>query len=382
MAYVGEMEKVQKDKFKRHEEVRSTYSIFQEDGEKILQIDTYGSSRRERKDKVSQTIQVELSRVKSICEKEKCYYDKENPKKTKKDTILNVEDVILNIKRYMNSKGFYYKEQEIKNFYLSLKSKPFVILAGISGTGKSKLVELFAEAIGAKEYYSIIPVKPDWTDSTELLGYKDINSQFTLGVLSTIIVKAKENMDKPYFICIDEMNLARVEYYLGEYLSLVESRYRNKEGEIVTKEIFEKDYFSDTNICNELYFPQNLYIIGTVNMDDTTFGFSKKVLDRVNTIEFSDVDLSDLSFLEINVDEEISIQDCNNDFMKTNFLGLKEIWKSNLYTENLKEYVKEINNKVVEIHGVLKVYSRHFAFRVRDEIIIYMVENKLYNLFD
>lgn len=97
------------------------------------------------------------------------------------DEFDSIELQIKHIKKYINDEGFIYSYEDLCNFYLSLKTKPFVILAGISGTGKSKLVKLFSEAIGASSLnnqYNLISVKPDWNDSTELLGYKNLNDEF------------------------------------------------------------------------------------------------------------------------------------------------------------------------------------------------------------
>lgn len=285
---------------------------------------------------------------------------------------------IKTIESYLMNKGFIYSQNSLSNFYLSLKTKPFVILAGISGTGKSKLVKLFAEAIGATAkngQYNLISVKPDWNDSTELLGYKNIKDEFVPGKLLQIIQEAQrdENKNKPYFVCLDEMNLARVEYYLSEYLSIIESREINDGGEIVTDVIFSDKYLGDSEGNEEyrgLVFPENLYIVGTVNMDDTTFSFSRKVLDRANTIEFSDVDLE---LLEIN-DGDSEIIQVDNSFLRTRCLSIKDALKAN------EEYVKEVNEKIIQINDILKPYSKHFAYRVRDEIVFYMLENKLSEL--
>lgn len=221
---------------------------------------------------------------------------------------------IENIKQYTKCNGFIYNKEELSNFYLSLKTKPFVILAGISGTGKSKLVELFAEAIDAK--YELISVRPDQNDNTELLGYKNIKDEFVKGRLYEIIEQAIETPEKPYFVCLDEMNLARVEYYLSDYLSVIESR-KLENGEIVTKKFFGEKYLDGTGF-NNVGIPENLYVIGTVNMDDTTFSFSRKVLDRANTIEFSEVDLENLDFQECDAEP---INAVDNSFLKTSFLN-------------------------------------------------------------
>lgn len=280
------------------------------------------------------------------------------------------------IQKYINSRGFTYNKKDLNNFILSLKSKPFVILAGISGTGKSKLVKLFANAIGATSengQYNIISVKPDWNDSSELFGYKNINDEFIAGKLTKIINMASnyENINKPYFICLDEMNLARVEYYLSEYLSIIESReFIN--GKIVTDKLFSNDYLpKESEYCN-LGIPENIYIIGTVNMDDTTFAFSRKVLDRANTIEFSDVDLDNLDFEK----EECEPITIDNKFLKTRFLNIREALS---YDE---EFVKQTNDKIKAINKILKKGNKNFGYRVRDEIIFYMLENKIAELLD
>ncbi len=288
----------------------------------------------------------------------------------------NIDEVIERINLFMKKNSFILEKDMLNNYFLSLKTKPFLILAGISGTGKSKLIRLFANAIGATTedgQYNIISVKPDWNDSTELFGYKNINDEFIPGKLTNIIKLASspENTDKPYFICLDEMNLARIEYYLSEYLSIIESR-KFKNGEIVTEELFHNNYLTSESEYSGLKIPQNIYIIGTVNMDDTTFAFSRKVLDRANTIEFSDVDLDTLDFEEGEC-EPIPI---DNNFLKSSFLNIKEALDYD------KEFVKETNDKVKAINEILKKGNKNFGYRVRDEIVFYMLENKIAGLLD
>lgn len=278
-------------------------------------------------------------------------------------------DGINYINNYIKNQGYTYTKEQLANLYLSLKTKPFLILAGISGTGKSKIVRLFANALGAtteNNQFNLISVRPDWNDGCDLIGYKNLNDEFIEGQLTKAIIEASktENKDKPYFICLDEMNLARVEYYLSDYLSVIESRQK------VGQEIITDKLVQDKG----LHIPENIYLIGTVNMDDTTFTFSRKVLDRANTIEFSDIDLANLFGESDNEDlESINI---GNNFLKTNYLKTIDI------EEEYREYAKEVNKKIIEINEILKKSKKQFAYRVRDEILFYMIENKKSELLD
>lgn len=303
--------------------------------------------------------------------------DKVKESKESVEENVDVESILKHIHKYINFRGFIYTYEDICNFYLCLKTKPFLILAGISGTGKSKLVKLFSEAINAtndNNRYRIISVKPDWTDSTELFGYKNISDSFIPGPLTLILDEASrpENVNKPYFICLDEMNLARVEHYLSEYLSIIESRGFKDNGRIETDRIFPEGYLPTGHKYYNLRIPENLYIIGTVNMDDTTFAFSRKVLDRVNTIEFSEVRLEELDFTE----ENIEPLELDNSILKTRFLSLKDALSFD------REYVRKINSKIIELNNILSVSNHHFGYRVRDEIVFYMLENKINDLLD
>ena len=282
---------------------------------------------------------------------------------------MSIRNIIEYIQKYIAAKGFSYDDSLIKNFYLCLKSKPFVILAGTSGTGKTKLVKLFAEAIGAK--YKLVPVRPDWSDSSDLFGHLDLNGRFIEGALTRFIKEASEHTDKPYILCLDEMNLARVEYYFSDFLSIIETR-RFDNGIIISDPLVNKNIYGTSEAYDkfgELRFPENLYIIGTVNMDETTFPFSRKVLDRANTIEFSYVNLipSEIS------DEMISaLTNIGNDFLKSEYLQLSHC--------DDKDYVIKICTELQKINEILKIAEAHVGYRIRDEICFYMLNNKKNNL--
>lgn len=284
----------------------------------------------------------------------------ENPpveiKKDVEKMTISTKDAIAKIKAYIAAKGFSYNDDLIDNFYLSLKSKPFVILAGTSGTGKTRLVKLFAEAIGAG--YKLVSVRPDWSDGSDLFGHYDLNGNFIKGPVCECFEMAYANPNKPVFLCMDEMNLARVEYYLSDFLSIIESREWDVDGVITTTPIAQ--YKNG--------IPDNLYIVGTVNMDETTFPFSKKVLDRANTIEFNYVDLIPNFDAVLEEPEKMQLP---NAFLCTKYLVLSKD------CTNEKDYVSELCEELQKINQILLGANAHVGYRVRDEVIFYMLNNKV-----
>ena len=257
--------------------------------------------------------------------------------------VVQFDNVVFNT--LLNSKKNNFESKLEDNCYAfftaAIKSKPFLLLAGISGTGKSRIVREFAfkscpEYLQDKDgttpgNYCMIEVKPNWHDSTELLGYysrlgSKPGYQFTKFV--KFLVKAKMYPNVPFFVCLDEMNLAPVEQYFAEILSILETRkvVIGEDGNktIKTEAIIDAEHFkalgkiggfapnfTDRDIYMKLYdidtesdideavgkrtdlktegltLPDNVVIIGTVNMDDTTHQFSRKVIDRAMTIEMN-----------------------------------------------------------------------------------------------
>ena len=235
----------------------------------------------------------------------------------------------------------------LKRLAAALRTKPFAILAGHSGTGKSQLVRrlaymtcnnklLIEEGKGksAPGNYCMVQVKPNWHDSTDLLGYYSemgerhfVNTPFV-----EFICKAYAYPDTPFFVCLDEMNLAPVEQYFAEYLSAVESMER-KDGVWVTDALVEVDKTGETDAegkqkvdleivgqimkgaasteaaewiqAHGLTIPKNLFVVGTVNMDETTCQFSRKVLDRAMTLLMNDVKFSEMAKSKKPSEEEL-----------------------------------------------------------------------------
>lgn len=280
-----------------------------------------------------------------------------------------------------------------------IRTKPFILLAGISGTGKSRIVRELARACwdsDSEEYkahkpknFEMIQVKPNWHDSTELIGYVSRASGkpvFVVGDFLKFVVKAWEDSETPYFLCLDEMNLAPVEQYFAEYLSVIESRKFNEE-EIVTDPLLKKDAqeWYHTLVCSlttdgelqqqfledGITIPQNLIVVGTVNMDETTFSFSRKVLDRAMTIEMNKVDLRG------------GLTERHETIGKINFNTVvgKAVEGVDVYANNQSvcdtviEYLQSINDK-------LNNTPFKIAYRTRNEFLLYVVNNLPYNKDD
>lgn len=233
--------------------------------------------------------------------------------------------------------------------YLSaIRTKPFLLLAGISGTGKSRIVKEMAYASCPDEgdlredktspgNYCLVEVKPNWNDSTELLGYETVldGGNYHLTKFVKFLIKAMQHENVPFFVCLDEMNLAAVEQYFAEFLSILESR-KDVDGTIKSEPLIPAAIFNkyDNKLFKELFpskekqekdtsytivdeelapysnatyeilreeglrIPRNLIVVGTVNMDDTTYQFSRKVIDRAMTIEMNEVNLNDMFDIE------------------------------------------------------------------------------------
>ena len=309
------------------------------------------------------------------------------------------------------------------NYVAALRTKPFLLLAGISGTGKSRIVREFAfkscpNYLQDKDgttpgNYCMIEVKPNWHDSTELLGYysrlgSKPGYQFTKFV--KFLVKAKMYPNVPFFVCLDEMNLAPVEQYFAEILSILETRkvVIGEDGNktIKTEAIIDAEHFkalgkiggfapnfTDRDIYMKLYdidtesdideavgkrtdlttegltLPDNVVIIGTVNMDDTTHQFSRKVIDRAMTIEMNGGNLRNMfggsKNLEYLSDEEQ--QKWQNAFTRR-YVTADEVLDA--HSDLAEELVEKLPAKLEEINKTLKGTPFEVSYRVLNELTI------------
>lgn len=319
-------------------------------------------------------------------------YMKQMPNRNDKEAFFKNFDTKLKKQNVVdNSTASNYRP-----YITAIKSKPFLLLAGISGTGKSRIVRELARACweeGTDEYkaqkpknFQMVQVKPNWHDSSDLIGYVSRVSgkaEFVAGEFLKFIAKAWENTETPYFLCLDEMNLAPVEQYFAEYLSVIESRKSHEDGTVTTDPILEKsaeDWYrvltseltNDDNVRNRfleegICIPQNFIVVGTVNMDETTFSFSRKVLDRAMTIEMNKVDLhggltkrhesiGKLSNAEL-VGSAVEGVDVYNDYTNVCDIALG--------------YLQKVND-------VLEGTPFKVAYRTRNELLLYVVNNLPY----
>jgi len=260
--------------------------------------------------------------------------------------------------------GLVFGDEQVATFLLALEAKRFVILSGISGTGKTRLALEVAKLHSppGTRRWEVIPVRPDWTDGRPLLGYLNplSGSYVTTPFLRLLLAAFREEVaamdDKrapaPFFAILDEMNLARVEHYFADVLSAMES------GEPIPLHDDEK-VERDQGIPRAVAMPHNLFVVGTVNVDETTFMFSPKVLDRAFTLELDDVFL------------EGGHPPSNEGWDLPGFRGLSGHWMppSRDDWEALGEIADgDLLRFVVDLHGELRRFRRHFGYRVANEI--------------
>ena len=286
----------------------------------------------------------------------------------------------------------------MKNYIEALKTKPFLLLAGISGTGKSQKVKELAYmtisegVLGSTSTtpgnYCLIEVKPNWHDSAELLGYySNLTQKYQVTDFLRFVYKATQNPNYPFFVCLDEMNLAPVEQYFAEYLSVLETRTvvgdHIESAMLLTKESFKgldlrKDYtMEDLEVVKYiqeygLSLPENLFVIGTVNMDDTTHQFSRKVIDRAFTIEMNGAELEAM-FSDENVNAlKYRPNPVSLDAFKPKYVRASEALEDEVvanYAEQIKTDVPAI---LTQVNEILKDTPFRVSYRVQNELILYV----------
>ena len=295
-------------------------------------------------------------------------------------------------------------------YLTALRTKPFMLLAGISGTGKSRIVRKLAQATTTQKYaddndrwsdnrpenFELIQVKPNWHNSMDVVGfYSNISKKYEFTPFVEFIVNAWQHLDTPYFLCLDEMNLAPVEEYFAEFLSAIELRATDSEGNYITDPIIKpfKDFGKNDlgedvgkNMLKHLFgeadpidknplavqfyekgltLPQNLMVMGTVNMDETTFSFSRKVLDRAMSVEMNEVDYD--KFLSGETEAFPLLTDYN-ELLVNRPQKASEV-KDDIDSAKVVEYLKDVN-------ALLEDTPFKLGYRAANEAMLYVAANK------
>ena len=266
-----------------------------------------------------------------------------------------------------------------RRYITSLLAKPFVILTGNSGTGKTRISKQFAEYLEwesdeGKKNWVIIPVGADWTDNTKILGYynplaEDGNGKYEKTKIVELIEEANRHKEIPYFVILDEMNLSHVERYFSDFLSHMETPDTPFELEGYTR---------------RLDYPENMFVVGTVNIDETTYMFSPKVLDRANVIEFKPQkeDVFKVFSAAGTVGKMVPV----NDGSAQAFLKLAKEIRTGKFAvdEDLTHYYTDVDGDFTgsnldyvegvfsDIYEIVQKYDFEFAFRTVKEIRNYI----------
>ncbi len=255
---------------------------------------------------------------------------------------------VTDIEAAVATLGGHYPDSEVRRFHAALNFLPhkhFVILAGLSGTGKTQLALKYARAVhgltsptAADPLLFECPVRPEWTDPTGLTGYYDVlTNRYVVPTFLEAVLVATAHPESPVFVVLDEMNLARVEYYLSDVLSCLETESALQ----LHSNGVPLEGTTGTSIRAELPLPRNLFIVGTINIDETTNPVSDKVLDRASVIDMSAVDLP-------------------------GFLNALEARQP-----ELKAARAAVEAKLTEVHGLMQAQGLGFGYRVIEEMVRY-----------
>lgn len=332
-----------------------------------------------------------------------------------KDTVSPHADIVIDRKKGrdaviqdLSKAKTNYSPSALSTSYLTaMRTKPFLLLAGISGTGKSRIVKQMAfescpdipalrSDKTAPGNYELIEVKPNWHDSSELLGYESEigGPHYVVTPFVRFLVKSMRYPDVPFFVCMDEMNLAPVEQYFAEFLSVLESRKLLSDGTITSEPLIKADIFSkyadqlhrdlditDTETYKAVYdrlkndglrLPSNLIVVGTVNMDETTHQFSRKVIDRAMTIEMN-IEDAETPFVEF-FDGKSVLEYKENPSGKDLFLP-KVVQASealSILSAEDASYLKEnVPGLLHSLNSALNGTPFKIAYRVQNELILY-----------
>lgn len=291
------------------------------------------------------------------------------------DTSEKTDDLIIKSMDYHSQKrNLFYNMKDFVNIHTALKCSSLVILSGLSGTGKSAIVDIYARALGINNTGNpdenrllFIPVRPSWNDDSDLLGYIDLVHMVyrasDSGFVDFLVrAQKEENKNKLFIVCFDEMNLARVEHYFSQFLSILERPANQRELQLYDKQ-YSGRLYNSAEYPNRIKIGDNVKFIGTVNIDESTYHFSDKVLDRANVIQ-------------------LDVLNYANMWTKTKYASLGNInWTMDDYSSitvtNSDENMQLVHQLLWDIHTLLHSANSKYGVGPR---IVKSIEMYLWNL--
>ena len=287
-----------------------------------------------------------------------------------------------NFLSFLSERGFYYDARLVEDFLLGLKVKPFMLFCGGTGTGKTQLTTLYVDYLNEKNNPCkklIVPVGSNWTENRHIIGYYNlITKEYVDQPANEFVLEANKNPGTPYFLILDEMNLSHVERYFSDFLSAMET----KEKEIRLNHRDEGKEKPE----NSIKLTDNLFVIGTMNVDETTYSVSPKVLDRANVIRFEKANVE--NYLKSSIikgefkDNYEFLEDCMSSIGVREMKGptIMDVMRKNGF-EDCEGLVKSIDCLQQKMDGI----KLPLGYRTVDEILrfIYVAgQYEGWNTFD
>lgn len=265
-----------------------------------------------------------------------------------------------------------YNVEDLYNFHTCVKTGGLTILAGMSGTGKSQLVNTYQKALNIdSDKFIMVPVSPTWTDDSDLIGYPDIINNVYRPADSGIVnllIEAEKYRSETFIICFDEMNLAKVEHYFSQFLSVMEMDKGRRKLKLYNREL-ENKFYNGSFYPPEVSIGDNVIFTGTVNLDDSTHHFSDKVLDRANLLELHVEPFKNLLTLEQDQSEKSVDTKQKNSYIVHAFVHQD---KNMVLTESELEFLWDVHNTLQKASATIGIGPR----------IVKQIDNYIKNLSD